>query len=116
LAVRRAADIGFERLIISATTPFVLSDVDELRADAPAVVARYVPEYADVFAGRGWRMLPSLDRVYDNARARALLGWHPRWDFAYAVDRVRAGEPPRSELTTLVGAKGYAGSSETYAP
>ena len=116
LAVRRAADIGFERLIISATTPFVLSDVDELRADAPAVVARYVPEYADVFAERGWRMLPSLDRVYDNARARALLGWHPRWDFAYAVDRVRAGEPPRSELTTLVGAKGYAGSSETYAP
>jgi UDP-glucose 4-epimerase len=116
LAVERASDVGFGRFIVSATTPFVASDVEELRVDAPSVVARYVPEYVDAFAQRGWRMLPSLDRVYDNSHAREVLGWHPRWDFAYAVARLRAGEHPRSELTAVVGAKGYAGSSEAYAP
>jgi len=116
LAVERAPAVGFERVIVSATTPFVRSDVDELRVDVPAVVARYVPEYEEVFAQRGWRMLPSLDRVYDNARAREVLGWRPTYDFAYAVERLRRGEDPRSELTIAVGAKGYAGSSETYAP
>jgi UDP-glucose 4-epimerase len=36
------------------------------------------PDYEEVYALRGWRMFDSLDRVYDNARARADLGWEPR--------------------------------------
>ena len=52
-------------------------------------------------------MLDSLDRVYVNALAREELGWAPRWDFGYALDRLRAGEEPRSELARAVGAKGY---------
>ncbi len=116
LAVERAPAVGFGRFIISATTPFVPSDVEELRVGAPSVVARYFPEYEEVFAVHGWRMLPSLDRVYDNTRAREVLGWRPRWDFAYALERLRAGEEPRSALTAAVGAKGYTGSSEAYAP
>jgi UDP-glucose 4-epimerase len=52
-------------------------------------------------------MLPSIERVYDNARARADLGWAPRWDFAHAVERLAAGEDPRSPLALAVGAKGY---------
>jgi UDP-glucose 4-epimerase len=116
LAVQRAPEVGFGRFIVSATTPFVAADVSELRADAPAVVARYVPDYEPVFAQRGWQMLSSLDRVYDNTRAREVLGWRPKWDFAYAVSRLRSGEDPRSELTAVVGAKGYTGSSEAYAP
>ena len=107
LALDRAPDLGFDRFIISATTPFTREDAPALQRDAPAVVARHVPEHADVYAARGWRMFDRIERVYDNARARERLGWAPRWDFAHAVARVAAGEEPRSELARAVGAKGY---------
>jgi hypothetical protein len=52
-------------------------------------------------------MFDSLDRVYDNARARRDLGWEPRYDFRLALDRLAAGEDPRSPLAVAIGAKGY---------
>jgi UDP-glucose 4-epimerase len=107
LALDRAPELGFDRFIISATTPFALQDAEELQRDAPAVVARRVPEFREVYAARGWTMFPAIERVYDNARARERLGWRPRWDFAHAVARVAAGEAPRSALARAVGAKGY---------
>jgi UDP-glucose 4-epimerase len=107
LALERAPEIGFGRYIVTATTPFARADLAELRSDAAAVLRRVVPEYEEVYAARGWRMFPGIDRVYDNARARAELGWRPRYDFAYALERLRAGEEPRSELAVAVGAKGY---------
>jgi nucleoside-diphosphate-sugar epimerase len=107
LALERGPEIGFGRYIISATTPFTRADLGELRTDAPAVVRRLFPGYEAVFARRGWRMLPSVERVYDNARARRELGWAPRYDFAAALARLEAGEEPRSELAASVGAKGY---------
>jgi UDP-glucose 4-epimerase len=107
LALERAPAIGFGRYIISATTPFTRDDLADLRTDAPAVVRRHAPDYEAVYAERGWRMFASVDRVYDNARARAELGWRPRWDFRHALDRLEDGEPPRSELALTVGAKGY---------
>jgi UDP-glucose 4-epimerase len=107
LALERAPAIGFARYIVTATTPFSRADLAELRVDAPAVLRRTVPEHADVYAARGWQMFPGIDRVYDNARARDELGWRPRYDFAYALERLRAGEEPRSELALAVGAKGY---------
>ena len=106
-ALERAPAIGFARLIVTATTPFAREDVELLGRDAPAALRRRVPEYEPIYAERGWRMLPTLDRVYDNARARAMLGWAPRHDFRAALDRLRAGEDPRSALTLAVGAKGY---------
>jgi nucleoside-diphosphate-sugar epimerase len=107
LALERAPEIGFGRYIVSATTPFTRADLGELRSDAPAVVRRLFPGYEAVFARRGWRMLPSVERVYDNARARRELGWAPRYDFAAALARLEAGEEPRSELAGAIGAKGY---------
>jgi UDP-glucose 4-epimerase len=107
LALQRAGDLGFAKHIVSATTPFTRDDLAELRDDAPAVVARLFPDYKDVYAARGWSMLPGLDRVYVNTRARSELGWQPRHDFRHALDRLAAGEDPRSELARTVGAKGY---------
>src|ERR671915_474990 len=95
------------RNIVSATTPFTRGDLADLRADAPAVVRRLFPDYEDVYAERGWSMFPSIDRVYDNTRARVELGWSPRYDFRHALDLVAAGEEPRSELAVSVGMKGY---------
>ncbi len=106
-ALARAAEVGFGRFIVSATTPFTRADLPQLRDDAAGVVRRLFPGVDAVFGPRGWRLPAGLDRVYDNARAREQLGWAPRWDFAYALERVAAGEEPRSALAVAVGAKGY---------
>jgi UDP-glucose 4-epimerase len=106
-ALERAPEIGFGRYIISATTPFTVADLQELRTDAPAVVARHHPEYERVYADRGWRMFDGIERVYVNAKARDELGWAPRYDFGYALRELAAGRKPRSELARAVGAKGY---------
>lgn len=107
LAGERAAALGFRRYVISATTPFERGDLAALRSDAPAVVRRLVPQYEAVYAAHGWRMFPAIDRVYVNARARQELGWRPRYDFAQVIERLVAGEDPRSPLAQAVGSKGY---------
>lgn len=107
LAAERAASLGFAKYIISATTPFLSEDLAALRVDAPSVVRRRAPGYEDVFAQRGWKMLPSIDRVYVNERARVELGWRPKHDFATIIERLRAGGQLRSPLAQLIGAKGY---------
>ena len=107
VALVKAPALGFGRFIVTATTPFLPSDAAQLGVDAPGVVARYFPEYAAIYAARGWTMLPALDRVYVNARAREVLGWQPRYDFAHVLRCVAAGEEFRSPLALAVGAKGY---------
>ena len=52
-------------------------------------------------------MLPSIERVYVNARARRELGWRPRHDFRSVLSRLVAGQDPRSALARTVGSKGY---------
>lgn len=107
LALANARDVGFARYIVSATTPFTRDDLATLRADAPAVVRRHVPAYADEYARRGWTMFESIDRVYDNAKARAELGWRPKADFAAVIERLRATDDIRSPMAQAVGSKGY---------
>jgi UDP-glucose 4-epimerase len=102
LASRRAAAIGFGKYIISATTPFTIADMALLRTDAPAVLRRYFPDYEVIFARNGWRMFPSLDRVYVNTKARTELGWTPAYDFRHMLDN-GIGSP----LAVQIGAKGY---------
>jgi UDP-glucose 4-epimerase len=106
-ALDRAPQLRFGRYIVSATTPFAPGDAAALREDAPAVVARLFPDYEAIYARLGWKMLPAIERVYDNARARRDLGWAPRFDFRHALDRLARSEDPRSDLALSVGAKGY---------
>ena len=106
LALERADALGIGRYIVSATSPFVPDDLAQLREDPAAVVARYV-DYRDEYARRGWRLFDDVGRVYVNDRARRDLGWQPRYTFAHAIERLRRDESPFSELTELVGAKGY---------
>jgi len=107
LALERADAIGFGRYIVSATTPFTRRDLAGLRRNAPAVVERRVPGTTERYAALGWTMFPAIERVYVNDRARAELGWTPRYDFAHALDKLVAGEDFRSPLAREVGAKGY---------
>jgi UDP-glucose 4-epimerase len=107
LAMERAAQVGFGKYIVSATTPFTPADLAALRDDAPAVVRRLFPDYEAEYARQGWRMFPSIGRVYVNARARSELGWTPRYDFRTLLDALKADEDPRSPLAQAIGAKGY---------
>jgi len=107
LAAEKAGEIGFGRYILSATTPFGRDHLAELRADAPAVVRRLFPDFEALYAARGWTLFPSLDRVYINDRARATLGWAPKYDFRHVLDCLATGDDFRSELARAVGVKGY---------
>ena len=82
MALERAPDIGFDTFVISAPTPFVPADCEELIVDAPSVVARYFPDYPSLYARKGWTMFRSIDRIYDASRARQRLGFICRTSFA----------------------------------
>ena len=112
LAAQKAREIGFRKYIISATSPFTHDDLADLRADAEGVLRRYYPDYPSEYERRGWRMLPSLDRIYVNERARRELGWQPKYDFAYVLTCLREGRSFRSELSEAVGSKGYHRNAE----
>jgi UDP-glucose 4-epimerase len=107
LSAERAPAIGFRKYIISATTPFLPHDLADLRVDAPRVVRQRVPDYEAEYQRRGWKMFPSIGRVYVNERARRELGWKPRYDFNYILSRLRAGDNLRSPLAQIIGSKGY---------
>jgi len=115
-AAERAREIGFRRYIISATTPFRMEDLEDLRFDAPAVVARRVPGYESEYQRRDWKMLPGIDRVYVNRRAREELGWRPRFDFPHLIARLSRGQDLSSPLARLVGSKGYHAESFAEGP
>jgi len=106
-ALLKAREIGFDRFIISAATPFSTSDAAELGTNAPAVLSRYVPEYVHVYRRKGWRMFITLDRVYDSTHAQKYLDWNPQYTFARAIKKLNKNSEYRSELALLVGAKGY---------
>ncbi|MBY3599110.1 NAD-dependent epimerase/dehydratase family protein [Rhizobium bangladeshense] len=107
LALEKAPAIGFGRYIISATTPFSCGDLADLREDAPTVVERLFPGAGALYARRGWKMFPALDRVYVNERARRELGWQPQYNFPFLLECLRDGREWRSLLARDVGSKGY---------
>lgn len=106
-ALNRATSIGFGKYIISATTPFSIPDMQDLRNNMPAVVKRLVPGYEEVYAKCGWKMFPGIDRVYVNDLARQQLGWQPKYDFAAVVERLKNGGTIKSTLADTIGSKGY---------
>ncbi|WBL79075.1 NAD(P)-dependent oxidoreductase [Bradyrhizobium xenonodulans] len=107
LAVECAPKIGFGRYIVSATSPFEQRHLAALARDAAGVVHELYPDCEELYAARGWRLFPEIDRVYVNARARRELGWRPEFDFAHALNCLRDGRDFRSALAREVGSKGY---------
>ena len=107
LAAQHAPAVGFRKYIVSATTPFMPGDMQDVRDDAPRAVRQLFPEYEAEYSRRGWKMLPSIGRVYVNGRARRELGWQPQYDFQLVLDRLRADQDFKSPLARLVGSKGY---------
>ena len=106
-AMARLGQLDFGRYVISAPTPLSRDDRAELRGDAAAVIERRVPGAGAVYADVGFRLPETLGRVYDSGRARAQLGWTPRYDFAHILGQLKRGEPMGSALARSVGRKGY---------
>ena len=107
LAAERAPEIGFARYIVSATSPFEPRHLAALARDAADLVRELYPDCAELYAARGWRLFPEIDRVYVNDRARRELGWRPEFDFAHVLRSLRAGQDFRSRLAREIGSKGY---------
>ena len=74
--------------VISATTPFLPEDCEELVRDASSVIARRCPGLIDQMASNGWQPPRSIDRVYDGRLAAHELGFVPH----YSIDSCFAGD------------------------
>lgn len=92
-ALARAPEVGFGLYIVAAPPPFARDDAEALIEDAPAVIARYFPQAAELYARAGWRLPRRIDRVYDPARIDRELGFRCRTDFAAVLRALAAGEP-----------------------
>ena len=107
LAAERAPEIGFDKYIISATSPFQTSDLIELRHDPASVVRQYHPDFEADFEQLGWNMLEDIERVYVNQKALTELGWQPKHDFGSLLKKIVGGADPRSPISQEIGIKGY---------
>ncbi len=106
-AARCASKLGFGKYIISATTPFLPEDLEELNRNAAAIVWKHFPGYLETYNLLGWTMFDRIDRVYINEAARKDLGWQPKYDFSRILEGLKNGAYPQSPITGLVGLKGY---------
>ena len=111
LAIEKAPQIGFSKYIISATTPFGKDHLWALRKNAHEVVKSLYPEFENIYARLGWKMFPSIGRVYVNTKAREELDWKPKFDFQFILDRLKNGQEFKSGLAEMIGSKGYHRSS-----
>lgn len=107
LAAEKAAEIGFDKYIISATPPFTQDDLIDIRSDPTAVVAKHHPDFQRVFEPLGWNMMEDIERVYVNAKALKELGWQPKHDFGSMLAAIASGADPRSPISQTIGSKGY---------
>ena len=87
-ALHKAPEIAFDTFIISARTPFSPDDCEELIVDAPSVVARYFPQYPELYARAGWTMFQTIDRVYDSGMASRRLGFECRTGFREKLEEL----------------------------
>lgn len=71
---------NFDTFVISGSTPFLQSDVEELANNPEAVIRFRIPNLAKEFDLRNWHFPTSIDRVYDSSHASKILGWKSRKD------------------------------------
>lgn len=93
VALEKAPELGFGTFILSAPTPFARADCAELKADAPAVIARHFPDAAELYSRQGWQLPGSIGRVYDAGLAERVLGFRCETGFAEVLAALRAGAP-----------------------
>ncbi len=106
-ALGRAPEVGFDRYILSAPTPFEQGDAVRVATDLPALLQERAPALAQAFAENGWTLPKGLDRVYDSSKAQQALAWAPAFNAQSALDRYRETGDWRGPLALAVGKKPY---------
>ena len=109
-AIEVAPGFGFDRFVVTATSPFSRADLAALNQNPGQVVVEYFLNFAEVNSRHGWKMSEANGHVYRNDRARDLLAWEPAFGFAEALKALDRQEQLGSELSRNVGVKGYHGS------
>lgn len=92
-ALEAAPSIGCDTFILSAPPPFAREEAEELARDARAVIARYHPDAAEIYAARGWVLPEVIDRVYDPSHAERRFGWRAKTDFGSVLAALAEGSP-----------------------
>ena len=111
VALEKAPEIGFGTFILSAPTPFTPEDCAALKADAPAVIARYFPDAAELYARHGWQLPRGIGRIYDAGLAERAMGFRCETGFAEILDALRSGgEMPFAHDASYVSPKEVAGA------
>ncbi len=86
----------FEAFYITCDHPYTAADVPLLcgKADPMPMVRKYWPQHVEWLESKGYggAWLPA---IYDNSKAKRLLGWQPRFNFVEAIAALRspAGAP-----------------------
>jgi len=89
VALDRARTLGFEIFVLSAPTPFVRSEAEELKRGAADVIKRHFPDAPALYARRGWRLPTSIGRVYDSRRIADVMGFRCATDFGRVLQALR---------------------------
>ncbi|MFI8418585.1 NAD-dependent epimerase/dehydratase family protein [Serratia sp. NPDC078593] len=106
-AIHYTPESGFDRFIISATTPFSPLHCNDIRQAAESVISKLYPDYIQLYQKLGWKMFPKIDRVYSNEKARKLLQWEPQYSFQSALTSLSDGQSFRSPLSSIIGWRRY---------
>lgn len=107
IAMEKAATIGFDKYIISGTTPFTPTDLKNLQINPSKILAKRFPNFTDLYAHKNWKMFPRIGRVYVNEKARKALNWQPQYDFPWVLNCLQKGVDFRSPLAVEIGIRGY---------
>jgi len=107
LAIEKAPSIGFDKYIISATTPFTPNHLKDLQSDTAKILTTIYPNFSLTYGNQGWKMFPQIGRVYVNEKARKELGWKPKYDFSWVLKCLQNGVDFRSPLAKEIGIRGY---------
>jgi nucleoside-diphosphate-sugar epimerase len=107
VALDRAPALGFEIFVLSAPTPFVRSEAEELKRAAANVIVRYFPDAPALYARRGWQLPTSIGRVYDASRIERVMGFRCATDFGRVLHALRTdGELPYAHEPAYRSPKG----------
>ena len=72
-AIEARPGLGFDRIVVTATSPFGRDELAPLTQNPGQVVAQYFSTFAEVYERHGWKMFGSIGRVYRNDKARRSL-------------------------------------------
>ncbi|MAN46071.1 MAG: NAD(P)-dependent oxidoreductase [Alphaproteobacteria bacterium] len=91
-ALEMAPELGFDTFILSAPTPFVREDANDLHANTEGIIGRLFPDAPRLFNRMGWQLPKSIFRIYDSTRSQTVLGMHYETTFAKILDAIRNDE------------------------